>query len=161
MSRMSPRGRSNTGITTSTKRNAKSAQKKTNLANMIPKNRSTVQKDLDGEEIGDNESVGAELDLRDRNQLKLSNSIFKREACPLDHKNAFTGVELNTHSTKCPRTAEDNKKQYLDSYSVGFPIPSFYVLESTIWTKNPAYVIQLVKIVIPDDKNLKVIEHSV
>jgi len=128
---------------------------------MIPKNRNIPQKTLDGEVIGDNESVGAELDLRDRNQLKLSNSIFKREACPLDHKNAFTGAELNTPSTTAPRTAEHNKQQYLQSYSIGFPIPSFYVLESTIWTKNPDYVLQLVKVVIPNDQMLKVIDHTV
>lgn len=117
---------------------------------MIPKNRNLPQKTLDGELIDENESVGAELDLRDRNQLKLSDSIFKREPCPLDHYNAFTGAELNTPSTKAPRSAEHNKQQYLQSYSVGFPIPSFYVLESSIWSKNADYVLQLVKYVIPE-----------
>lgn len=89
--------------------------------------------------------------------MKLSNSIFKREPCPLDHDNAFTAAELATPSSIAPRTAEHNKEQYLKSYSVGFEIPSFYVLESTIWFKNPDYILQMVKYVIPENETLKVI----
>jgi len=48
----------------------------------------------------------------------------------------------------------------LKSYSVNFEIPSFYVLESVIWFKNPDYILQMVKYVIPENENLKVINHS-
>jgi len=75
----------------------------------------------------------------------------------LDHDNAFTAAELATPSSIAPRTAEHNKEQYLKSYSVGFEIPSFYVLESTIWFKNPDYILQMVKYVIPENETLKVI----
>ena len=48
----------------------------------------------------------------------------------------------------------ENKNIFLKNYGVYYSIPSIYILDANIFAKNPRYVFQLVKYVMPSEEVL-------
>lgn len=48
--------------------------------------------------------------------------------------------DINLRPDQSARKAEDNQKLYLENFGVDFEIPTFFVLDSYLWKKNPDYM---------------------
>jgi len=68
-------------------------------------------------------------------------------------------LDINTkfyQDTPVKRSAIKNKDLFLKSYGVNYEIPSMYILDSCIFSKDNRYIIQFVKYVIPKNKILNI-----
>lgn len=79
-------------------------------------------------------------------QILLQQKRIKRKETSLD-------IEAKFYKDKpSHRTGLDNKTIYLKNYGVYYSIPSIFILDANIFAKNPRYVFQLVKYVMPEGK---------
>lgn len=48
------------------------------------------------------------------------------------------------------REAKKNQELFLKNFGIDIQIPTFFVIDSILWFKNPDYIFKIVKYVLPD-----------
>lgn len=62
---------------------------------------------------------------------------------------SFEQKDLEIDSQAMARAAKYNQKLFLDNFGIDIEIPTFFVIDSFLWFKNPDYVFKVVKYVLP------------
>lgn len=89
----------------------------------------------------------------------MSAKKIPRMEIPLDIEAKYFQRDEDGNQQHNLRSAQQNKKLYMDTYTTKFNIPAQYVLQAQLNPKDPTQSIQLVKFVLLDDEDPKPITH--
>ena len=76
----------------------------------------------------------------------------------MDRQWKFKEQDIDMSIDQSARSAKFNKELYLENFGVDLQIPTFFVIDSHLWQKDPNYIFKFVKYVLPS-KNYKTIQH--